>query len=55
MKKEYSKPKAIVVSIESSCILANSDRLGTGGLGTPGTNGQARKFYRDWEDEEDDY
>lgn len=55
MKKEYSKPKAIVVSIESSSILANSDRLGTGGLGTPGTNGQARKFCRDWEDEEDDY
>lgn len=55
MKKEYFKPKSIVVSIDSSSILVASDGPENGGSGIPGTNGHAKRFYEfyeDWMDEE---
>lgn len=52
MKKEYFKPKAIVVSIDSSSILAGSDGPGNGGEGFPGANAGAKKYSQDWSDED---
>lgn len=52
MKKIYTKPCAIVVSVESENILAASLILESGGEGIPGDNAQARELedFLEWDE-----